>query len=124
MVSHTRRTQTALHCLQLHHHRMHTQVEDRPPVCTMDPSAGPLCAKSFLDKKTKNDAVSSVRYAFSGSNELIFIRMCHDCKLTRQGENIFKAKIKEKKSRDHFHVVVKSNMRLKSTLYFTLMSIK
>lgn len=46
-------------------------------------------------------------------------------KLTRQGENIFKAKIKEKKSqRDHFHVVVKANMRLKSTLYFTLMSIK
>lgn len=50
MVSHTHRSQIALHWLHLHHHWMHIQVEDHPPVCTMDPSAGLLNAKSFLDK--------------------------------------------------------------------------
>lgn len=66
MVSHTRMSQIALRCLQLHHHWMHTQVEDHPPACTMDPSAGLLNAKTFLDKKQtiKNDALSSVLDTF------------------------------------------------------------
>lgn len=50
MVNHTHMSQTVLHCLHLLHHWMHTQAEDHPRLCMMDPSAGLLNAKSFLDK--------------------------------------------------------------------------
>lgn len=50
MVSHRRRPRTCLHWLQAHHHWMHKLAQDCHSVCTMDPSAGLLCAKSFLDK--------------------------------------------------------------------------